>query len=163
MRTLRRPISLAAAVVGAALALGGCSNTNFGAQTNQPYQAAVGANLRGDVDVLNALLVANPDGTATVSAGVINQGDGEDTITEVTATTLDGSRLTVEAPEMDPTLPSKKLVPLGASDGEDVYVVDDAPIGKYVRLTLTFDTAGTATIEAPVVTRGESYDSIATG
>lgn len=163
MRTLRRPISLAAAVAAATLALGGCSDTNFGAQTNQPYQAGVGANLRGDIDVLNALVVANPDGTATISAGVVNQADDADAITGVTATTLDGSRLTLEAPDTDMALPAKKIVPLGKSGGAGVYVLTDAPIGKYVRLTFTFTSAAAATIEAPVVTRDESYDEVVTG
>ncbi|MGA8851777.1 MAG: hypothetical protein WB508_08660 [Aeromicrobium sp.] len=163
MRTLRRPISLAAAVAAAALALSGCSDTNFGAQTSQPYQAGIGANLRGDIDVLNALLVANPDGTATVSAGVVNQTDTKDAITGVTATTLDGTTLTVEAPATEMALPPAKIVPLGESGGAGVYVVEDAPIGKYVRLTVTFSSAATATIEAPVVTRGESYEEVATG
>lgn len=161
MRTLRRPLATAAAVAVAALTLGACSDTNFGAQTNQPYQPGIGANYRGDVDVLNTLLVANPDGTATVSAGVVNQADSEDAITEVVATTLSGAPLTVEGPSTDVDLTSKAGLPLGREGGDAVYVVSDAPIGQYVRLTISFDSAADATIEAPVVTRGEIYENVA--
>lgn len=145
----------------AALALGGCSDTNFSAQTNQQYQPAIGANVRGDVDVLNTLLVANPDGSATLSAGVVNQSDDDDSVTGVTAATLGGDTLTVTTPATDMPLPSQQIVPLGKSGGTGVYAVSGAPIGKYVRLTLTFATAPPAVIEAPVVTRGEYYADIA--
>lgn len=163
MRTPRRSISLATAVTAAALALGGCSDTGFSAQTNQTYQPAIGANYRGDVNVLNTLLVANASGTATLSAGVVNQTQDEDSITGVTATTLTGTTLAVTSPDKDMALPPEQNVPLGKSGGAGVYVVEDAPVGKYVRLTITFTTAPPATIETPVVTRGSDYDDVAIG
>jgi hypothetical protein len=161
VRTLRRPLTIAAAAAAAALTLSGCTDTNFGAQTNQQYQPAVGANYRGDIDVLNTLLVANPNGTATVSAGVVNQNDTSDTITDVTATTLAGAPLSVAAPETSRSLPSKQGITLGAKDTDSAYVVTDAPIGQYVRLTITFSSSTAAVIEAPVVTRGEIYQDVA--
>lgn len=163
MRTLRRrPIATAAAVAAAALTLGGCTDTNFSSQSNQPYQAAVGANHRGDIDVLNTLLVANPDGSATVSAGIVNHNDAEGTLTGLTATVLtaDGT-LQVSGPDEAPALPSQVLVPVGREGGSAVYTVDEAPIGKYVELIFTFGDSTTATVEAPVVTRGEMYENIA--
>lgn len=151
-------------MAAAALSLSGCTDTNFSAQTNQPYQAGIGANLRGDVDLLNTLLVANPDGSATLSAGAVNQADEDDSIVQVTATTLGGDTLTVSPPENDAELPTKKLVTLGQTDEETgPYLVQDAPIGQYVQLTITFESAAEATIEAPVVTRGEYYEEVATG
>jgi hypothetical protein len=163
VRTLRRPITLAAAVAAAALALGGCSDTNFGAQTNQQYQPAVGANHRGDVNVLNTLLVANGNGSATVSAGVVNTTDDTDAITGITATTLGGDQLRVTGPESDVAIDPETNVALGRTGEEAVFVVADAPVGQYVRLTVTFETAQPATIEAPVVTRTEAYADVATG
>ena len=72
------------------LALSACG---FDAQTNQQYQAAVGANLYGDVDVLNSVLVANDDGSATVSAGFVNNTDDEQGLSSVSVTTMDGNEL----------------------------------------------------------------------
>lgn len=159
----RRPIATAVVAAAAALALGGCSDTNFSAQTNQAYQAGIGANHQGDIDVLNTLLVANPDGSATVSAGVVNHNEGEDAVTGVTATTLAGDTLTVNDADKDLALPSESIVPLGKEGGAGVYTVDGAPIGQYVRLTVSFADSASVTIEAPVVTRGEYYDDISLG
>ena len=65
----RRRIAATALAMTAALTLGGCG-TSFNAQTTHIYQPAVGANHHGEMDVLNTLLVANDDGSATLSAGI---------------------------------------------------------------------------------------------
>src|SRR4051794_15688522 len=67
----RRRLAAASLAVTTMLSLGACG-TGFSAQTNQVYQPAVGADARGDVDALNTLLVANPNGSATVSVGLQN-------------------------------------------------------------------------------------------
>src|SRR5215510_5282447 len=83
---------------GAALvALSGCS-TSFDAQTNAVYDPAAGTNARGGgVDVLNALIVDNADGTGTLSTTLdYNPGEFDDdvelpstiTLNEMTVTTL---------------------------------------------------------------------------
>src|SRR4051794_11198165 len=63
----RRRIAAAAIATTALLTLGACG-TSFNAQTSKVYQASVGADHRGDLDVMNTLLVANEDGSATLSA-----------------------------------------------------------------------------------------------
>ena len=163
MRPLRRPIVAAAAAATATLVLSGCSDTNFSAQTNQQYQAAVGANVTGEVDVLNTLLVANPDGSATISAGLVNHEDDEDAVTGVSAQTLSGSNLPVTVVEDGVTLPFDRLAPLGREGEPGIYTVSGAPIGQYVRIVVSFENAPESTIEAPVVVRSEIYDEIALG
>ncbi|MGJ9421444.1 hypothetical protein [Aeromicrobium sp. CF3.5] len=162
MRPLRRPIA-AVAAAAATVMLSGCSDTNFGAQTNQQYQAAVGANVTGDVDVLNTLLVANSDGTATLSAGLVNHEEADDTVTGVSAQSLSGSNLPVTAAEEDVTLPFDRLVPLGRAGEPGIYTVSSAPLGQYVRLVVSFENAPDSTIEAPVVDRTEMYSEVASG
>ncbi len=164
MRPLRRPIA-AVAAAAATVALSGCSlsSTSFGAQTNQQYQAAVGANVTGEVDVLNTLLVANADGTATLSAGLVNHEDADDTVAGVSAQTLSGQNLPVTAAEEDVVLPFDQLVPLGSAGEPGVYTVSGAPIGQYVRVVVSFENAPDSTIEAPVVERSEMYSGVASG
>lgn len=160
MRPLRRPIAAVAAAT-AAVVLSGCSNTNFSAQTNQQYQAAVGANVTGEVDVLNTLLVANPDGTATISAGLVNHEADEDAVTGISAQTLSGENLPVTVVEDGVTLPFDRLAPLGREGEPGIYTVSGAQVGQYVRLIVSFENAPESTIEAPVVVRAEMYDEIA--
>lgn len=162
MRPLRRPIAVAAAAA-ATLVLSGCSDTNFSAQTNQQYQAAIGANVTGEVDVLNTLLVANPDGTSTISAGLVNHEEDEDAVTGISAQTLSGENLPVTVVEDGVILPFDLLAPLGREGEPGIYTVSGAPIGQYVRLVVSFENAPDATIEAPVVARAEIYDEIAAG
>jgi hypothetical protein len=156
----RRALAAAALTVTAGLTLSACG-TSFGAQTNKVYQPAVGANARGEVDVLNALLVANPDGTATVSAGVVNNADTEQTLSSVEATTLDGKTLPVE----DVTTKQLPLKPgvynlLGSSTDAGGFRVKGAEPGLYVKVTFTFSDSSPVTIEAPVVARTAEYDNI---
>lgn len=144
------------------LALSACG---FEAQTNQQYQAAVGANAHGDVDVLNALLVANEDGSATVSAGFVNKTDEEQRLASVTITTLSGEELVVRSPKL-PALPIPVdiLTTLGsAGDTASYTVTQGAEAGYYVRATFTFSDSAPVTIEIPVVARTADYDKVTGG
>lgn len=163
MRPLRRSSVTLAALATATLTLSGCSDTNFSAQTNQQYQAAEGANVVGDVDVLNTLLVINPDGSATISAGLVNHEDDEDALTGITARTRsdDPVTLPVSVPGRDVPLASDELVTIGGLDDDAVFVVGSAPLGLYVDLTLSFENAADVEVGAPVVDRSEVYDDVA--
>ncbi|MET1063005.1 MAG: hypothetical protein ABWX71_08930 [Aeromicrobium sp.] len=159
----RRALAAAALAMTAGLTLSACG-TGFGAQTNKVYQPAVGANARGEVDVLNALLVANSDGSATISAGVVNNADQEQTLTSVAVTTLDDQELEVASTDKPVPLPPDvfKLIG-GTSDAGRFRVVTGADAGLFVKVTFTFSDSSPVTIEAPVVTRTPEYDSIAGG
>lgn len=160
--TVRRRRSAAAALATvAALTLTGCG-TGFNAQTNQVYQPGVGANHRGEIDVLGTVLVANDDGSATLSAGVINKTDTKQTLESVTATTLADRPLEMQSGAA--VLPIGVLSTLGSGSDTGTYLISGgAPAGSYVRLTLKFSDAGPVSIEAPVVARTGEYADIAEG
>jgi hypothetical protein len=147
-------------IAGAALALAGCGGTGDDAQTNQQYQAGVGANLRtGEVQLYNALAVDNGDGTATLSAVVVNTTDKTQKLDNATATaTSDGDLVDVNiAPAIIGPHDSFNTGPAATV----VFTGGTVEPGDYVTLTLSFDQAGDVTIEAPVVTRTKIYDDVA--
>ena len=168
----RRRIAASALATTAFLTLGGCG-TGFSAQTNQVYQAAVGADHRGEIDVLNTLFVANEDGSATLAASIVNNSPDEQQLASVTVTTLAGKELAVTVPSTRlAPLPLKAgaLTPVGAaSDTRGFWISEGAIAGDYVKVTLTFsgptaaETAAPVTIEAPVVTRTAEYDKVIGG
>lgn len=158
----RRRLAAASLAVATLLPLGGCG-TGFDAQTNQVYQPAVGANARGDVDVLNTLLVANPDGSATLSAGLQNNLDEVERLSSVSVTTFDDEPLDVRSPRIALPLEPGLLTTVGSSEGTAVFLVQGAEEGEYVKVTFTFADSAPLTIEAPVVARNSEYDDVATG
>lgn len=155
---LRRTTAFAASAM-TLLALTGCG-TGFNAQTSQPYDAAVGSNLRGGkIEVLNALFVDNADGTATFSAGLLNKDTSGHRLNSVSATNDAGSPIssTLAAPY---ELKTQTLYSPG-KDG-DILLTGKFPAGGFVKITLDFEDAAPVTINAPVVTRTAVYDSVAT-
>lgn len=157
MSSARRRLA-ATSLAAALLALGACG---FDAQTNQQYQAAVGANLHGDVDVLNALLVANEDGSATVSAGFVNNTDSEQSLSSVSVTTMADEELAVRGLRAQLPLPEGKLATLGFnSDAGGFRVTEGAEPGYYVKVTFSFTDSAPVTIETPVVARTAAYDKV---
>lgn len=163
MTTLRRRLLATSTATLAALALGACG-TSFNAQTNQQYQAAEGANLNGEVDVKNAVLVVAEDGSATVSAGIVSQLDEAEAITNVTVDGPDGPLDVVRLARSVLQLPAKDIVTLGSSR-ENAFTVQDAGdiAGRYVTLTISFDSSPDVTIDAPAVERSATYDSVFEG
>ena len=154
--------SAAATLIAAtALTLAGCSGTGDNAQTNQQYQAGVGANLRtGEVQLYNTLAVDNGDGTATLSAVVVNTTGKTQKLDSASASaTSDGKTVDVNtAPAIIGPRDSFNTGPAATV----VFTGDTVKAGDYFTLTLTFDQAGDVTIEAPVVTRTAMYKDVAT-
>ena len=94
-----RRLAPAAALLAATAALGlsACSGTGMDAQTNAQYQAGVGANVRsGPIQVYNALAVDNGDGTATLSAAILNRDTTPAKLKSADATASDGSAVDVQ-------------------------------------------------------------------
>lgn len=159
----RRRLAAIALATTATLTLGGCG-TGFNAQTNQVYQPGVGANHRGEVDVMNTLLVANDDDSATLSASIVNNADEEQWLSSVTVTTMDDKELRVRSTKILLPLQSGVLSILGgAADAGGFLVTSGAVAGQYVKVTLNFSDAAPVTIEAPVVARTAEYDKVADG
>lgn len=162
----RRRLTAVSLTVVAGLALSACG-TSFGAQTNQVYQPAVGANERGEVESHNTLLVANNGGSATLSAGVVSNLDTDQTLTKVAVVDASGDSLAVQAPKTPLTLPSRSLTTLGGVTPNSVFVITSgADPGAYVTITYTFSDSGQLEIKAPVVARAghaAEYEAVAGG
>ena len=144
---VRRSIAVAALAV-AAPALSSCG-VNFGAQTDQVYNAAVGVDDRsGQVNVLNALIVSGVDGSGTVVAGLVNK-DATRTAHLTGITSGDPSQpVTVTGPTT--AIPGQGLVSL-ADKGQYSAHGANVVAGKFVKLTFTFDNAKPVTVDVPVV------------
>lgn len=162
----RRRLTAASLAVIAGLTLSACG-TGFDAQTNKVYQPAVGANERGEVESHNTLLVENGDGSATISAGLVNNLDDDQTLTKVTVTDEKDKTLAVKSPAGALTLDSNVLTSLGSVTPNSVFVVTQgAEPGAYVTITYTFSSASPLSVRAPVVSRAEhaaEYDAVAGG
>ncbi|MBC7631088.1 hypothetical protein [Aeromicrobium sp.] len=159
----RRRLSAATTAVATVLALGACSR-GFDAQTNQIYQPGVGANHRGEIDVLNTLFVSNANTTATLSASIVNNTGSSQTLSSVTVSTLNDEPLKVRAAKSPLQLPQDRQATAGgASDAGGFVVTGGAIAGQYVKVTLMFSDAGPVTIKAPVVARTPEYDSVSGG
>jgi copper(I)-binding protein len=162
----RRRLTAVSLTAIAGLSLTACG-TSFGAQTNQVYQPAVGTNVRGQVESHNTLLVANRDGSATLSAAVVSNLKTEQTLTGVTVTDQQGKALTVRKPKAALTLPSRALTTIGGEDPDSVFIVaEGAEPGDYVDVTYTFSDSSELVVDAPVVARAEhaaEYEDVAGG
>jgi hypothetical protein len=158
-RSPRLRSAAATLLAATAIALAGCSGTGVGAQTNQQYQAGVGANLRtGEVQLYNALAVENNDGTATLSTVIVNTSEETQKLDAASATTSDGTRVDSQiAPAIVGPGDSFNTGPAATV----VFRGGDLKAGDYVTLTLAFDKAGDVTIDLPVVTRTEMYSEVA--
>jgi copper(I)-binding protein len=160
----RRRLTAVSLAAVAGLTLSACG-TSFGAQTNQVYQPAVGANARGEVEAHNTQLVSNNDGSATLSAALVSNLDDSQMLSSVTVTDAAGQDLTVRNPKTPVELPSGELVTIGGKDGAFI-VAEGAEAGAYVTITLTFSGAEELTVRAPVMPRSEhadEYGSVAGG
>lgn len=157
--SLRRAAAVAAALT-ATVGLSACG-TGMSAQTNQQYQAGIGANLRtGPMLALNTLFVDNGDGTATLSTAFVNKSESQQELQGVTVTVGDNSPATAEPSSAVFVSPGGSRS-IGAA-GEIVVQLDSLTAGAYADVVLTFDKTGDIEIEAPVVERNATYDDVAT-
>jgi hypothetical protein len=152
----------------AVAAISGCADTSFDAQTNAVYDTGVGASSRGHgVDVLNALIVDNGDGTGTLSATLLlNPGEFDEeapaavTFDDFTVTTLDDEPIDATLADgvvLRPNEPAKLgEEPIATVSG------DNWAAGDMVTATFSFDAVvEPIELDIPVVERTEMYDEIA--
>ncbi|HLR85452.1 MAG TPA: hypothetical protein VK059_10920 [Nocardioidaceae bacterium] len=154
-RTADRLRRSAAALAGVAclLAMSACG-TNFGAQTNQVYQPASGADAYTDeLKLLNVLAVDNADDTATLSATLVNRTGTDDSVTAVSGTDGEGNDIDVQL--VDPVeIPAHGRVKTG-EEAQIVVSSDDLTAGYYVNLDFTFENSSPTKVDVPIVTRNE--------
>ena len=152
---VRRSIAVATVLLAAPL-VSSCAVT-FGAQTDLPYNPAVGTDDRsGTVDVLNALIVSGDDGSGTVVAGLVNNDpNNDDTLKDVSGAGND-SGLTVDITG-DTSIPAGGLLDLAKDGGVSAYG-DRIKAGNFVTLRFTFDRGEAITLDVPVVSNAVTGD-----
>lgn len=156
-----RRLTAASLTLAASLGLTACG-TGGDAQTSQQYQPGIGANVRtGEVQVYNGLLVANTDDTYSLSAGLLNTTDTEQTLESVTVSPLSGEGSVTAEPAVPVELAPRQLFTVGRA-GELADIDGSAvELGRYAELTLTFSGAGEVDISVPIVARNASYADVA--
>lgn len=143
----------ALAVVVLVPSLGGCG---FGYQTDKVYQPGIGVNDRsGTVDVLGAVVVSSTDGSGTFIASLVNKDlKKPSTLTAVTGVGGVESQLTGPI----------KVQPAGSVNLTGVGSISvkgtDVKPGRYVRLTLEFDTGQKVKVNTPIVPRAGEFSQI---
>lgn len=150
-KNVRRRLAAASLV----LLLPGLGACGFGAQTNQVYQPAVGANERGEsVDVLGAVVVSEEEGSGTFVASLVNTSlDQDDQLTGIT-----GEDVEVELRE-PVDLQADDIVNL-ADAGAALVTGERIAAGLYTRLTLEFASGQSTEINLPVVAPEEEFSDV---
>lgn len=133
---------------------------NFDEQTDQVYNAAAGVNDRsGEVDVLNALVVASTTGSGTVVATLVNNDQTHsDSLRSIAGSGADAS-LTV-TPGGPTDIAANGLLNL-ATDGRNFISGPEVKLGRNVRITFSFDRAKAITLTVPVVGNTAEYAGVA--
>jgi hypothetical protein len=146
------------AVVALALLLPGVAacSTNFGAETDRVYQPARGTDSRsGDVEILNAVIVAPSKGQGTVSAMLANDATTDDTLTGVM---LGDKQATISGGQTASQIKGGGTLNLAQSGAVTVKDPSIVP-GDFVTLTFQFQNADSATLQVPVVPNTGDYAS----
>lgn len=142
----------------AAVILSACGS-GLDSATNQIYQAGAGVDHRGQIWVLNTLLVADSD-SATLSAAVINKGPEDQKLTGISVTDRDGKELEVSTSGLPQDLGVEQLQHLGRQDTPIAQVDAELTPGYPVKVTLSFSDSADVTLDAPVEERTEMYKDI---
>ena len=161
--TAARPRILAAGLFAVALALTGCQ-AGSSAQTSQPYNPGDGRNVNIPEDatfqddylaVRNALVVSD-GGAAAATVSVVNHGSEPDVLNSIS---INGNVATFAGGPFEVT-PGNKISVGGGS--EAIALVNEAGVapGQWTDMTLTFDTAGTTTLQVLVVAVDDEYTVI---
>lgn len=147
-------------LVVAALLSAGC-HTNFGAQTEQVYDPGAGVNDRsGGVYVLNALVVANPDSSGTLSVALLDKRTAPDQLSSVDAATADAQLVDVTQNIQPLPLCPERLTNLGPTAA---VTLKGVTAGDVVAIGFTFSNASPVRLDVPVVSRGsdQTYAGVA--
>lgn len=154
--TVRR--SIAAAVV--ALAVPVVSSCGFDVQTEQVYTPGVGVNDRtGSIDVLHALVVTGEDGSGTVIAGLVNNDqENPDTLAGVAGAGPDAS-VGVSTGGAQVEIPAGGSYQLADEGAISVSATQVQP-GRYIRLTFSFESAESVTMDVPVVANTDEFSDV---
>lgn len=138
--------------------LAACS-VNFGAQTDQVYTPAAGVNNRDyDVNVLNALIVAEENGTGRLIAGLASRTDEE---VELTGVAGEGNDVQFGTDGGDAVVPPGGFLQL-ADEGSALVSAtgEDVVIGDFLRLTMSFSNGDEVSLNVPVLAPGQDFADV---
>jgi hypothetical protein len=111
------------------------------------------------VDVLNAVIVADEDGSGTFIASLSNNAPDESISFDALSF---GSNSTIEVAPFDPVeVPPMTLVNLG--DGQGIKVSGDIVQGDFIELSLAFSNGETADMDVPIVAAEYEYTNLDNG
>jgi hypothetical protein len=149
-------------VVGAlVLAAPLLTSCGFDKATDRVYTPAAGINDRdGDVDVLSAVIVSAQTGSGTFIASLSNnltKADDTETLTGV-ASADDSSGLTFTPASLSIDIAPRGFVNL--VDEEPIVVRGDFTPGQVEKVTLTFASGDTTTMDVPVVYACNAYEDL---
>lgn len=148
---IRRHAAIALSLV-AVFVLSACGS-GLDAPTSQIYQASTGADHRGQVWVLNASMVTEQDGSATLSAALLNKKASDQQLTDVSIVDHDGDSLTVETTGLPQDLDVEQLQEVGVEDTPIIGVEDGVKPGFSVTITLSFTESADVTFKIPALKR----------
>jgi len=145
----QRRVAIAALLLAPTLAACG-----FNEQTDQVYQPAVGVNDRsGNVDILNALVVSDTDGSGTFAGTLVNKDQTHaDRLQSVS-----GPGIT--APDRGVDIPAAGSALL-AKSGSLTIEGDSVKPGRFVELTFVFESGQSTTLKVPVVEATGDYTGV---
>jgi hypothetical protein len=154
---LRRYLCTALLVV--ALPVSGCAS-GFGSPVLQDYNPAVGVNVRdGDVWAMNMLVVLPESGRGTLVGALLNKTPRADTLVGATVQS-EPEEAPIQSTMVRPSvpLPPERLVNL--SDTPTVAVEGDVTPGRFVNLTLQFESAEQVQVKVPVLAPTGPYADV---
>ena len=155
----RRSLRLVAGALVLALPL--LSSCGFNKATDRVYTPGEGTNNRdGEVDVLAAVVVAAQPDSGTFIASLSNNSPDKDDSFEGLAGAEDWADL--EVAEVSPAvdIPARGFVNLADEGG--VNITGDFGAGDMIRLSLTFSSGQTTTMNVPVVFACDEYTGLDT-
>jgi hypothetical protein len=159
-RSGRRAARLAAGLLAALTVLVAGASCGFDVQTNRPYTPAEGVNFDvGDPALLvrNLMILSREDGQGFLSATMTARAD--DALTAVAGAPIKpdsspGTEFTVSLGSPVP-LNDQSIVVLTNRQPLITVASPDLQVGSEAELTVTFRTAGSATVRVPIVDADE--------
>ncbi len=125
------------------------------------YTPAQGVNDRStDIDVLNALVVAESDGSGRLIAGLASQSDEDVELSGVQGVEED-AEVQFGSDGGDAVVPAGGFLQL-ADEGSAVISAtgEGVEVGDYVRLTMSFSNGDEVAVNVPVVVPGEDFADV---
>lgn len=152
-------VALALVCALSAVATSACS-VGVDAETNLQGPSGDGATVdTGSLNARGLLLVMAPDGKASLVGTLVNLGDDADAITSVTVA---GATTTIsEAGATTIPLPARTSVQIGYLPSRVITATGlPAEFGRFVAVTLKYQTAGTADVDVVTVPATGVYEGL---